>query len=71
MSSQLVMHPPSLAGTYYKAFLATSSTSVGELVEQALEKANISDSPDHYCIWQVATTPEGKSEHVYVLRCVG
>ena len=47
------------AGTYYKTFLVTSETSVGELVELALVKVNIQDNPLHYCIWQVVTCAGG------------
>ena len=33
----------------------TVGTSAEELVEQALERAHITDNPYHYCIWQVTT----------------
>ena len=47
------------AGTYYKTFLVTSETSVGELIELALVKVNVLDNPLHYSIWQVVTSAGG------------
>ena len=51
-------HTPS-AGTLYKAFLVTSSTTAKQLIRQALDKANMVEDPHNYCIWQAAVIPNG------------
>lgn len=48
-------------GVHYKAFLVTVRTSAEKLVEEALRRANITDNPHHYCIWQVASASNGKT----------
>ena len=64
-------------GLYYKAFQVGMGTSAGELVKKALERAHITDSPLHYCIWQVASATTGECaerererERVCVCVCV-
>lgn len=52
--------PDIVSGLHYKAFLVTVRTSAEEMVEQALQRAHITDSPGHYCIWQVATSNNGE-----------
>ena len=56
-----------MSGLHYKAFLVTVRTCAEELVEQALQRAHITDSSSHYCIWQVATSNSGEGHALFLL----
>ena len=50
----------------------TVGTCAGELVEKALQRAHITDNPQHYCIWQVAsdsTDSTGEMSRSGTTRC--
>ena len=55
------------AGIYYKTFMVSLECTAEEMMEQALEKTNMSGSTFHYCIWQVASSNREGRNNYYTL----